>query len=85
MTEQLSNYFDRVTVVSLKRRADRLASFREQMPKVVGRFAPETFEAIDGSVLPLPFGWQDGGVSFSVRNLTNFSAFLWSVSRCRRR
>jgi hypothetical protein len=52
--------FDRVVVVSLKRRADRLAEFQETLRDWPFK-KPEVFEAVDGNVVPSPTNWISGG------------------------
>lgn len=58
---ELLNYFDRVVLISLKRRPDRRAKAMEQLAKSKWPFRdPMIFEAVDGSKLPLPNGCPDG-------------------------
>lgn len=64
----LEKYFERVVVVSLKRRPDRLAKFWDRLNTVGWPFKrPEVFEAIDGNLVPTPSGvggvnrWNSGG------------------------
>jgi len=57
----LSNYFDRVIVINLKRRPDRLVSFNASMQECNWPFRPPVvFAAIDGRIVPSPEGWQSG-------------------------
>jgi hypothetical protein len=61
----LRNYFTRVVVVNLKRRPDRLAEFRHQLEEAHWPFRdPDIFEAIDGSLVPVPQSWTDGGGAY---------------------
>lgn len=58
----IHGYFDRVVVVNLKRRPERLDAFWEQLSRQPWPFSkPEIFEAVEGDRLPLPRLWRDGG------------------------
>ena len=58
----LFDYFDRVVVINLKRRPDRLATFKDILQKCQWPFKePILFEAIDGNKVPTPVGWVAGG------------------------
>jgi len=60
----ISRFFDRVVVINLKRRPDRLFNFWSEIERHQWPFVrPQVFEAIDGSsgVVPMPAGWTGGG------------------------
>jgi hypothetical protein len=48
------DFFERVYVIALKRRPDRLASFIEGLPTDWPFAEPEIFTAIDGHIIPCP-------------------------------
>ena len=63
----LKNYFDRVVVISLRRRSDRLKRMQARMREVGWPFAtPEVFDAIDGGsgTVPCPKRWISGGGAY---------------------
>jgi len=60
-TADLEGVFDRVVVINLRRRADRMTSFWAQEVWKEWPFkTPERFEGVDGSLLPVPCGWTWG-------------------------
>jgi hypothetical protein len=56
---ELSNVFDRVVVVNLARRPDRLSRFWQQLSDWPFK-RPERFEAVDGLAVGVPAGWKKG-------------------------
>jgi GR25 family glycosyltransferase involved in LPS biosynthesis len=57
----LKNSFDRVVLISLKRRSDRLKRAKHALRQAEWPFKePEVFEAVDGHAVPAPEGWQSG-------------------------
>lgn len=58
---ELYKAFDRVVLINLKRRPDRLLSLRNELSEKGWPFAqPQVFEAVDGSLVPTPDGWLSG-------------------------
>jgi GR25 family glycosyltransferase involved in LPS biosynthesis len=57
----LKHYFDRVVLITLRRRSDRFAHAIEALRSCRWPFKePDVFEAVDGHALPAPVGWQSG-------------------------
>ena len=57
----LKRYFDRVVLINLKRRPDRLARARMELSRGQWPFKqPEIFEAVDGLIATPPPHWQAG-------------------------
>lgn len=62
LEQKIAKVFDRVVLINLKRRPDRLERFWKHFETVRWPFVrPEVFEAIDGSKVPVPDGWFSGG------------------------
>jgi hypothetical protein len=58
--EEMLEYFDRVVVVSLRRRPERLAGFWRRLEAACWPFRrPDVFDAVDGSAVPLPPLWRE--------------------------
>ena len=58
----LSNYFDRIVVINLRRRPDRLKQFWRELDRHHWPFQkPEIFQAVDGNKVPAPKTWDAGG------------------------
>jgi hypothetical protein len=61
----LKRYFDRVMLVHLKRRPDRLGSVTAALRECDWPFRwPTIFPAVDGTVIPCPKDWQSGGAAW---------------------
>jgi hypothetical protein len=62
----LRHYFDRVVLINLKRRPDRLAQARRALRACRWPFkAPEIFEAVDGRVRRPPAWWPHNAASWA--------------------
>ena len=58
----IADWFERVVVVNLRRRPDRLTAFQREIAQCNWPFKqPVVFEAIDGNKVPVPQGWVAGG------------------------
>jgi hypothetical protein len=61
----VKDYFDRIVVISLRRRRDRLRHMLARMKKVGWPFLePQVFDAIDGNAVPCPRAWLSGGGAY---------------------
>jgi GR25 family glycosyltransferase involved in LPS biosynthesis len=66
----ISQTFDRVVLINLARRSDRLATFRAELERVKWPFKePQIFEAIDGGSgrVPCPAFFKQGGGAWGCR------------------
>lgn len=52
--------FDRVVVISLRRRPERLAGFRSRLAAVWPHLDPDVFPAVDGQLAAPPDWWRGG-------------------------
>lgn len=63
--EDWRKYFDRIVVINLKRRPDRLAKFRNYVNQTDWPFQEvEVFEAVDGDKVGTSYKWKTGGGSY---------------------
>lgn len=61
----MSSFFDRVVVISLQRRRDRMRRFVARVAACEWKFQePQHFRAVDGNAVPSPRGWRSGGGAF---------------------
>ena len=61
----MKDFFDRVVVISLRRRADRMRRFLARVAACGWPFAePQPFDAVDGSAVPCPRSWKSGGGAY---------------------
>jgi len=64
----LSTYFDRVVVLSLSRRPERLKHLFDNLAAECWPFAwPEVVTAVDGTLLPIPSTWRSGAGAYGCR------------------
>lgn len=61
MPRDMKEFFDRIVVVNLRRRPDRWRSFMEQTKRCWPLRQVIRYDAVDGSLVPVPAGWQSGG------------------------
>lgn len=60
--DRLRNHFGDVVLISLERRADRRSAFFRNIAQLPWPFRhPRWFKAVDGSKVPHPYMWRDGG------------------------
>jgi GR25 family glycosyltransferase involved in LPS biosynthesis len=61
----MKDYFDRVVVISLQRRSDRMRRLLGKLSNYGWPFIePQPFRAVDGSIVPHPREWRSGGGAF---------------------
>lgn len=61
----MMQFFDRVVVISLRRRGDRMRRFLAKAAAYGWPFVePQVFDAVDGSVVPCPCQWKSGGGAY---------------------
>jgi hypothetical protein len=64
----LKTFFDRVVLINLQRRLDRLGAIKEQVRVKGWPFREfEVFNAIDGKKVPVSLGWSKGGGVYGCR------------------
>ncbi len=74
----LRDYFDRVCLVNLDRRPDRLAECEKRFVPPAWPFKPpERVRAVDGQLVPWPTWWTQGGGAWGV-----FRSHLGIIERC---
>ena len=62
MKKEAGEFFDRVYVINLKRRRDRLEEFRKRLRSIEWPFRePEVFYGVEGDVTGVPGWWGQGG------------------------
>ena len=77
-SQQLHDYFDRVWLVNLDRRPDRLADCTTRFAPPAWPFkTPERFRAIDGKIVPSPSHWRAGSGAWGV-----FRSHCSLIERC---
>jgi GR25 family glycosyltransferase involved in LPS biosynthesis len=62
ISEKYRDYFDRIVLINLKRRPDRLVNIQEELKNKGWCFGEiELFQGVDGNKVPTPYGWEQGG------------------------